>query len=110
MRLANFQLIFPREALEKLCKFLPSFLICILLQFYLQKTKSSKQQVVLTNLSLSSGGTYKCEVSAEAPSFRTKFAKQDMVVVVLPTKAEIVGVQPKYQVGDIVNVTCFSYR
>lgn len=66
--------------------------------------------MVLTNLSLSSGGTYKCEVSAEAPSFRTKFAKQDMVVVVLPTKAEIVGVQPKYQVGDVVNVTCFSYR
>lgn len=65
---------------------------------------------MLTNLSLASGGTYKCEVSAEAPSFRTKFAKQDMVVVVLPTKGEIVGVQPKYQVGDIVNVTCFSYR
>ena len=85
------------------------FLICVSL-FYLQKTKSTKQQVVLTNLSLSSGGTYKCEVSAEAPSFRTKSFEQDMVVVVLPTKAEIVGVQPKYQVGDIVNVTCCSYR
>ena len=33
-----------------------------------------------------------------------------MVVVVLPTKAEIIGVQPKYQVGDTVNVTCYSYR
>jgi hypothetical protein len=59
---------------------------------------------------MESGGTYKCEVSAEAPSFRTKFAKQDMVVVIIPTKAEIVGAQPKYQVGDLVNVTCFSYR
>ena len=78
--------------------------------FPLQKSKSTKQQVVLTNLSLASGGTYKCEVSAEAPSFRTKFAKQDMVVVVLPSKAEIVGIQPKYQVGDLVNVTCFSYK
>ena len=65
---------------------------------------------MLTNLSLASGGSYKCEVSAEAPSFRTKFAKQDMVVVIIPKKAEIVGVEPKYQVGDIVNVTCFSYR
>jgi len=74
------------------------------------QARSTKQQVVLTNLSLASGGTYKCEVSAEAPSFRTKFAKQDMVVVVLPTKAEIIGVQPKYQVGDTVNVTCYSYR
>ena len=78
--------------------------------FLLQQARSTKQQVVLTNLSLASGGTYKCEVSAEAPSFRTKFAKQDMVVVVLPTKAEIIGVQPKYQVGDTVNVTCYSYR
>ena len=78
--------------------------------FFFQKSRSTKQQVVLTNLSLASGGTYKCEVSAEAPSFRTKFAKQDMVVVVLPSKAEIVGIQPKYQVGDLVNVTCFSYR
>jgi hypothetical protein len=33
-----------------------------------------------------------------------------MVVVVLPKKADIVGAQPKYQVGDIVNVTCFSHR
>ena len=78
--------------------------------FILQQARSTKQQVVLTNLSLASGGTYKCEVSAEAPSFRTKFAKQDMVVVVLPSKAEIIGVQPKYQVGDTVNVTCYSYR
>ena len=78
--------------------------------YFLQQARSNKQQVVLTNLSLASGGSYKCEVSAEAPSFRTKFAKQDMVVVVLPTKAEIQGVQPKYQVGDTVNVTCFSYK
>ena len=78
--------------------------------FILQQGRSTKQQVVLTNLSLASGGTYKCEVSAEAPSFRTKFAKQDMVVVVLPSKAEIKGVQPKYQVGDKVNVTCYSYK
>ena len=85
-------------------------LIFFCLFFLLQKSKSSKQQVVLTNLSLASGGTYRCEVSAEAPSFRTKTAKQDMVVVVLPSKAEIKGIQPKYQVGDLVNVTCFSNR
>ena len=33
-----------------------------------------------------------------------------MVVVVLPKKADITGAQPKYQVGDIVNVTCISHR
>ncbi len=89
---------------------------------------------MLKDLTLDSAGTYKCEVSGEAPSFRTKSAMQvkkvaralspradsniilfprffqDMVVVVPPSKAEIVGAQPKYQVGDIVNVTCYSYR
>ena len=49
-------------------------------------------------------------MSAEAPSFRTKSGSQDMVVVVLPKKSEIIGADPKYQVGDVVNVTCYSYR
>lgn len=74
------------------------------------KSRSTRQHVGLTNLTLESGGTYKCEVSAEAPSFKTVSAFQDMVVVVLPTKSEILGAAPKYAVGDIVNVTCFSYR
>ena len=75
-----------------------------------QRRQSSKQHVVLKDVKLSTGGTYKCEVSGEAPSFKTKFEAQDMVVVVTPSKAEIVGAQPKYLVGDTVNVTCFSYR
>ena len=61
-------------------------------------------------MTAASGGTYKCEVSAEAPSFRTKSGSQDMVVVVLPKKSEIKGADPKYQVGDFVNVSCYSYR
>ena len=61
-------------------------------------------------MSLRTAGTYKCEVSGEAPSFKTRFDQDDMVVVVTPSKAEIVGAQPKYLVGDTVNVTCFSYR
>ena len=76
----------------------------------LQKKKSTKQHVQLFNLTAASGGTYKCEVSAEAPSFRTKSGSQDMVVVVLPKKSEIKGADPKYQVGDYVNVSCYSYR
>ena len=75
-----------------------------------QRSRSTRQHVRLNNLTLDSGGTYKCEVSAEAPSFRTKSAFQDMVVVVPPSKSEIVGAAPKYAVGDTVNVTCYSYR
>ena len=66
--------------------------------------------MTLFNLTAASAGTYKCEVSAEAPSFRTKSGSQDMVVVVIPKKSLIDGAQPKYQVGDLVNVTCYSYR
>ena len=47
-------------------------------------------------------------MSGEAPSFKTKFDSEDMVVVVTPSKAEIVGAHPKYLVGDTVNVTCIS--
>ena len=51
---------------------------------------------------------FQCEVSGEAPSFKTKTDSEDMVVVVTPSKAEIVGAHPKYLVGDTVNVTCIS--
>ena len=37
-----------------------------------QRSKSSKHTVVLFDLKLEASGTYRCEVSAEAPSFRTK--------------------------------------
>ena len=82
----------------------------MLMFIHFQKKKSTKQHVQLFNLTANSGGTYKCEVSAEAPSFRTKSGSQDMVVVVTPKKSDIKGVQPKYYVGDLVNVTCYSFR
>ena len=47
-------------------------------------------------------------MSGEAPSFKTKTDSEDMVVVVTPEKAEIVGADPKYLVGDTVNATCIS--
>ena len=61
-------------------------------------------------MDVSATGTYKCEVSAEAPSFKTVYKEGSLIVVVLPSSAEIVGAKPKYWVGDTVNVTCFSYR
>ena len=99
--------------------------------FYFQRRQSSKQHVVLKSVSLKSAGRYKvmslrnmppfrqpnlirnllnpqCEVSGEAPSFKTKTDSEDMVVVVTPEKAEIVGADPKYLVGDTVNATCIS--
>ena len=75
-----------------------------------QRLKSGKERVVLKHLNLDSQGTYKCEVSGEGPSFRTKSDSDHMVVVVPPQRAEIVDAKPKYKVGDTVNVTCISYR
>lgn len=67
--------------------------------------------MVLKNVSLQSSGRYRCEVSAEAPSFQTVSDHGDMVVVALPDEGpKITGGLPRYQVGDWVNVNCTSGR
>uniref|UniRef100_A0A182QRS5 Ig-like domain-containing protein n=1 Tax=Anopheles farauti TaxID=69004 RepID=A0A182QRS5_9DIPT len=72
---------------------------------------SSNNQVALDAISLSSGGKYRCEVSAEAPSFQTEANTGEMAVVVLPeTDPIITGGKPRYQVGDLVRVNCTSAR
>lgn len=42
---------------------------------------SNESQVLLTGLKLQSSGRYRCEVSAEAPSFQTVSEHGDMVTV-----------------------------
>lgn len=73
-----------------------------------ERSKSSRQHVFLFDLQLEASGSYRCEVSAEAPSFRTKHEEKVMVVVQEPYHNEIVGMKPRYYTGDLVNVTCFS--
>lgn len=73
-----------------------------------ERSKSGKHAVFLYDLQLAASGTYRCEVSAEAPSFRTKHEEKLMVVVQEPFQNEIIGLQPSYHVGDLVNVTCYS--
>ena len=46
-----------------------------------QHRKSDHQQVLLQDVSLHSSGQYKCEVSAEAPSFNSVSAEASMEVV-----------------------------
>jgi len=73
-----------------------------------ERNRSKRQEVTLIDLQLEASGTYRCEVSAEAPSFRTKHVEKVMVVVQEPIHNEIVGLKPSYHVGDLVNVTCYS--
>ncbi|XP_076066459.1 cell adhesion molecule 2-like [Oratosquilla oratoria] len=72
-------------------------------------SKSNDRKVALRDISLDSSGKYKCEVSAEAPSFHTDSGEGELLVVDLPeTKPIISGVRPKYHVGDLVHVNCTS--
>jgi len=73
-----------------------------------ERSKSSRQHVFLFDLQLEASGSYRCEVSAEAPSFRTKHEEKVMVVVQEPHHNQIVGLKPRYYTGDLVNVTCYS--
>ncbi|KAL1506643.1 hypothetical protein ABEB36_005968 [Hypothenemus hampei] len=68
---------------------------------------STEYSVVLTSVQLSTSGHYRCEVSGEAPFFETVADHAYMMVVALPKVGpEITGGQPRYHVGDTVNVTC----
>uniref|UniRef100_A0A182F4L1 Uncharacterized protein n=1 Tax=Anopheles albimanus TaxID=7167 RepID=A0A182F4L1_ANOAL len=72
---------------------------------------STSEQVVLDPIDLSSSGKYRCEVSAEAPSFQTVSDHGEMLVVVLPEEDPyITGGKPRYQIGDTVRVNCTSGR
>ena len=48
---------------------------------FFQLSKSGKRSVYLRNVDLNSTGTYRCEVSAEAPSFKSVEAEGDLKVM-----------------------------
>ncbi|XP_076762110.1 uncharacterized protein LOC143430028 [Xylocopa sonorina] len=54
-------------------------------------------------------GSYLCEVSLEGPSFATVFAEANMIVAV-PSKEEpkLQGLQPSYDVGNVLRIECTS--
>ncbi|XP_064115527.1 cell adhesion molecule 2-like [Macrobrachium nipponense] len=71
--------------------------------------KSSDRKVALKEISLKTSGKYKCEVSAEAPSFHTDSGEGELLVVHMPEKdPHISGIRDQYHVGDLVQVNCTS--
>lgn len=77
--------------------------------FFVVQEQSDAHQVTLKDLTMKSTGRYRCEVSTEAPSFATVSNYGDMVVVVLPDSGpSIQGGQPRYELGDRVDVNCTS--
>ncbi|XP_071562677.1 uncharacterized protein [Temnothorax nylanderi] len=77
--------------------------------------ESSQRTVVLRSVNLMSTGRYRCEVSAEAPSFQTVSDHSDMMVIALPEDEPVITGRPvsgkhRYQVGDVVRFNCTSAK
>ncbi|XP_035211375.1 uncharacterized protein LOC118185602 isoform X1 [Stegodyphus dumicola] len=74
-------------------------------------SKSGKNSVYLRHVDLNSGGMYRCEISAEAPSFDTAEAEKEMKVFVLPSEGPtLTGGNQEYRIGDTVIVNCTSAK
>nr|XP_053644351.1 uncharacterized protein LOC128696948 [Cherax quadricarinatus] len=72
---------------------------------------SDARKVTLRSVSLQSSGKYKCEVSADSPSFHTESRSAEMLVVDLPDEVPTIsGGRAKYHVGDKLDVNCTSAR
>ncbi|KAF2365818.1 Immunoglobulin-like domain [Trinorchestia longiramus] len=73
------------------------------------RDRSSMDKVVLSSVTPQSSGNYKCEVSAEAPSFHTDSGSGKLLVVDLPSSPpRLSGVKRQYHAGDSVNLNCSS--
>lgn len=76
---------------------------------HLDLPKSVQGHVFLKNADMETEGLYRCEASAESPTFQTVAGEKQLKVYVLPPEGpKIDGSQSKYEVGDYVNVTCKS--
>ncbi|ODM93803.1 Carcinoembryonic antigen-related cell adhesion molecule 6 [Orchesella cincta] len=73
---------------------------------------SDQKFVTLGPLDLRSTGMYRCEVSAEGPSFTSVDGAGRMTVVHLPKEGpQISGkVQPEYETGDNLALNCTSAK
>ncbi|XP_031356559.1 uncharacterized protein LOC116180616 isoform X2 [Photinus pyralis] len=70
---------------------------------------SDRKKVVLRTVNLKTSGVFRCEVSAEAPSFSSAQSEARMEVVYLPKEDPIItGVELQYQIGDEINLNCTS--
>ena len=66
--------------------------------------------MILVNVTLSSTGRYRCEVSTEAPMFSTESKYGDLLVVILPSNPPVImGGQHEYSPGDFVHLNCSSH-
>ncbi|XP_024940639.1 uncharacterized protein LOC107267508 isoform X2 [Cephus cinctus] len=72
-------------------------------------SKSDNHDVTLVNVSRELTGRYKCEVSADAPSFHTAIKEAPMEVVDVPeTNPTIVAERQRLPAGETLRANCTS--
>lgn len=65
--------------------------------------------ISLINLGNSTSGSYRCEISGEAPEFKLAHAERNMTVAALPKHEPIIsGVKGFYSFGDMIEGNCSS--
>ncbi|CAH1169772.1 unnamed protein product [Phaedon cochleariae] len=76
---------------------------------HVDMSKSDSRKVVIHPVSWKTSGLFRCEVSAEAPSFASAQSEAKMEVVELPTENPVItGVEEDYQIGDEISLNCTS--
>ncbi|XP_054706721.1 carcinoembryonic antigen-related cell adhesion molecule 8-like [Uloborus diversus] len=74
-------------------------------------SKSGSNVVYLRNVALDSAGTYKCQVSTDAPTYSCVQAVKEMNVIILPLDGPTIsGGAKSYEFGDNVNLNCTSAK
>ncbi|XP_056638684.1 cell adhesion molecule 2-like [Diorhabda sublineata] len=74
---------------------------------HVDMSRSDSKRVVIRPIDWKSTGIFRCEVSAEAPSFASAQSEAKMEVVALPTENPVIsGVEDEYQIGDEINLNC----
>ncbi|XP_045593200.2 uncharacterized protein [Procambarus clarkii] len=72
---------------------------------------SHRGRVRIQEVTLAAAGVFRCEVSAEAPSFHTESAVATMTVVDLPDEEPVItGARASYQLHEDVLLNCSSPR
>ncbi|XP_044729307.1 uncharacterized protein LOC123292660 [Chrysoperla carnea] len=76
---------------------------------YVDEQKSTEKMLAISPVTLQSSGVYRCEVSAEAPSFQTVQDEGNMTVVALPDSGpKITGAFARYKIGEKLAMKCIS--
>ncbi|KAG8240319.1 hypothetical protein J437_LFUL000794 [Ladona fulva] len=74
-----------------------------------EESESGLTSVTLRDLTFESSGSYKCEVSTEAPDFKTVLKNKFMSIWAPPrSDPDVEGLRPSYYIGDLVSGNCTS--